>query len=170
MKQLRIAALILMFAGVCAAQEGLTVETKGKQSWPAEEAQKIYLSSCSAVQREYRVAHALNPKLKLVLGAEKNELTYDQREIRLKKWDSLLFAQGVVVMAFDDLMSLDQRLEIARRAVGWADATVSAAQLGRSFQWVLFVALVESRSFLQEPLLKVPCNGWVRRTRNCAQE
>ena len=131
MKHLSIAALIVIVTGVCAAQEGLTVEAKGKQLWPAEEAQKIYLSSCSAVQREYAVAHAVNPKLKLVLGAEKNELKYDQREIRLKKWDSLLFAQGVVVMAFDDLMSLNQRLEIARRAVGWADATVSVAQLGQ---------------------------------------
>ena len=131
MKHLSIAALILTLAGVCAAQEGLTVETKGKQSWPAEEAQRIYLSSCSAVQREYGVAHAVNPRLTLVLGAEKNQLFYDQREIRLKKWDSLLFAQGVVVMAFDDLMSLDQRLRIARRAVGWADATIGVAQLGR---------------------------------------
>jgi hypothetical protein len=33
-------------------------------------------------------------------------------------------AQGVVVFAFEDLMPVEQRLILAKRAVNWADATV----------------------------------------------
>ena len=130
MKHLSIAALILIATGVCAAQEELTVQAKGKQSWSAEEVQTIYRSSCAAVQREFGVTHAPSPRLTLVLGANKNELAYIDREIRLQKWDGFLFAQGVVALAFEEIMTADERMKIARRAVGWANATVKVTQLG----------------------------------------
>jgi hypothetical protein len=58
------------------------------------------------------------------LGADKHVLSFDEREIRLTKWDRRAFAQGVVMFAFEDLMPVEQRLMLAKRAVIWADSTV----------------------------------------------
>jgi len=130
MTRLVIAVLILMFSGACIAQDEVTVQVKGKkQAWPAEEVQKLYVSACSVVQREFGQTRAPKPKVIVVLGAEKNQVDIDSGEIKLKKWDELLFTQGVVLLAFEDLMPMDQRVAMTRRAVGWADATVNISAL-----------------------------------------
>jgi hypothetical protein len=123
-KWLRLRIVVLSLATACLAQEGLTIHSKVKQKWPAAEAEKIYLSACSAVQREFGSNRAVTPQVTVVLGADKNAVLFDEREIRLTKWDPHLFAQGVVVFAFEDLMPVEQRLTLAKRAVNWADATV----------------------------------------------
>ena len=115
---------VLVLTTACLAQEGLTVRFKGKQNWPAAEAEKIYLSACSAVRREFGSNRAVRPQLTVVLGADKDEVLFDEREIRLTKWDRHAFAQGVVLFAFEDLMSVEQRLMLAKRAVTWADSTI----------------------------------------------
>jgi hypothetical protein len=115
---------VLVLATACLAQEGLTVHFKGKQKWPAAEAEKIYLSACSAVQREFGNHQGVTPRVTLVLGADRDVVSLDEREIRLTKWDRHAFAQGVVVFAFEDLMSVEQRLMLAKRAVIWADSTI----------------------------------------------
>jgi hypothetical protein len=69
------------------------------------------------------------PRFTLVLGSEKDELAFSEREVRLRKWDGFLFAQGVAVLALEDLMPQDERVSIAKRAVGWADATVNVSNL-----------------------------------------
>ena len=124
----KFAILVLTLSTVCAAQEGLTVHAKGRQKWPAEEAQKIYRSACSVVQREFGATHSVAPPVTLVLGADRNEVGLDQREIRLTKWNRNAFAQGVVMLAFDDLM-LDRSVAMAKRAVTWADATVEVERV-----------------------------------------
>ena len=130
MTRLMFAVLILMFSVACMAQDEVTVQIKGKkQAWPAEELQKLYVSACSLVQREYGQTHAPRPRFTLVLGVDKDELAFRDREIRLRKWDPFLFTQGVVLLAFEDLMPMDQRITIAKRAVGWADATVDVSSL-----------------------------------------
>jgi hypothetical protein len=60
----------------------------------------------------------------LILGSDVNQADWDLREIRLIKWDPYLFAQGVVIFAFEDLMPTELRLAVARRAVTWVDSTV----------------------------------------------
>jgi hypothetical protein len=120
----RLTVVFLALAAGCWAQNSLEVQVKGKQQWPAEEADKLYLSACSAVQREFRGARPVRPQVTLVLGASKNEALLDRREIRLIKWDPYLFAQGVVMLAFEGLMPPGERLAVARRAVNWADSTV----------------------------------------------
>ena len=122
--RLRFLIVVLISATACLAQDGLTVQSKGKQKWPAAEAQKIYVSACSAVQREFGANRTVRPRVTLVLGADKNIALPDQREIRLTKWDRFLFAQGIVLFAFDELMTANQRMTLAKRAVSWADATV----------------------------------------------
>ncbi len=127
--RLSLLMVFLVLATVCLAQEGLTVQNKGKQKWPTAEAQKIYLSACSAVQREFGGNRPVAPRVTLVLGANKNEVGFQGQEIRLKKWDRYGFAQGVVWLAFEDLMPSQQRLTIAKRIVGRAEATVDIEQL-----------------------------------------
>ena len=83
-----------MRATACLAQEGLTVHFKGKEKWPAAEAEKIYLSACSAVQHEFGNHPRVKPKVTLVLSADSEVVLLDEREIRLTKWDRHAFAQG----------------------------------------------------------------------------
>jgi hypothetical protein len=127
--RLSLLMVFLIMATVSLAQEGLTVQNKGKQKWPAAEAQNIYLSACSVVQREFGGNRSVAPTVTLVLGTDKNEVWFQDREIRLKKWDRYAFAQGVVWLAFEDLMPSQQRLTIAKRIVSWVDATVDIEQL-----------------------------------------
>jgi hypothetical protein len=127
--RLSLLMVFLIPATVCLAQEGLTVQNKGKQKWPAAEAQKIYLSAWPVVQREFGGNRSAAPTVTLVLGADKNEVWVQRREIRLTKWDRYAFAQGVVCLAFEDLMPVEQRLTLAKRAVIWADTTVDTEQL-----------------------------------------
>lgn len=123
-KRLRLEIVVLILTTACLAEEGLTVHSRGKQNWPAIEAEKIYLSACSAVQREFGSNRAIRPQVTIVLGADENMLLFAEREIKLTKWDRHLFAQGIVVFAFWDLMPIEQRRILANRAVDWADATV----------------------------------------------
>ena len=67
----------------------------------------------------------------LVLGADKDQADLDRREIRLIKWNPDLFAQGVVVFAFEDLMPLDQRIAVARRALNWAGSTIEIKPISK---------------------------------------
>lgn len=120
--------LFLTLSMSCAAQEGLTVHAKGRQKWPAEEAQKIYRSACSVVQREFGASHPVAPLVTLVLGADRNEVGLTEREIRLTRWNRNAFAQGVVMVASEDVM-LDRSMVMAKRAVIWADATVEVERV-----------------------------------------
>ena len=125
----KFAGLVLALATACSAQDGLSVRNSGKQKWPPGDAQKIYLSACSAVQQEFGRTVPLAPRVTLVLGADKNEVWFVGGEVRLTKWNREAFAQGVVWLAFFDLMPSQERLGIAKRAVNWADSTVEVEQL-----------------------------------------
>jgi hypothetical protein len=107
---------------------GLTIRDTSNKKWQNAEAVRVYLSSCAVVQREFGISHELRPAVTLVLGADKDVLAFDRREIRLKKWDPYLFAQGVVVLAFEELLPKKELLSVAKRAVTWADSTVDARE------------------------------------------
>lgn len=126
---LKMAGFVLVLTMACSEQDELSVQNRKNQKWPAAEAQKIYLSACSVVQREFGRTTPLAPQVTLVLGADKNEVWFTGREIRLTKWNDHAFAQGVVWLAFEDLMPSQQRLAIATRALNWADSTVEVEQL-----------------------------------------
>jgi hypothetical protein len=130
-KATRLTVVVLILAAACWGQTLLAVQVKGKQQWPAEEADKLYLSGCSAVQREFVAARPVRPQVTLVLGADRNEARMDTRQIRLIKWDPELFAQGVVMFAFEGLLPLDERLAVARRAVNWAGSTVEIKAISK---------------------------------------
>lgn len=130
-KASRLTVVVLVLAAGCWAQNLLAVQAKGKERWPSEEADKLYLSACSAVQREFGGARRVRPQITLVLGADKDEALWDKREIHLVKWNPELFAQGVVVFAFEDLLPLDERMAVARRAMNWADSTVEIKTISK---------------------------------------
>jgi hypothetical protein len=122
---------VLALAGAGLAQGGLTIDNKHKERLSISEAEKIYSSACSVVEREFDVKHPLRPQVRLVLGADKSEIWFVGREIRLTKWSPYAFAQGVVWLAFEDLMPSQQRLTIAKRAVTWADSSAEIERLAK---------------------------------------
>ena len=130
-KTLQFAVAVLVLAGACGAQNFLVIEGMGKQRVPAEEANKIYQSAMVAVEREFGGARPVQPTIKLVVGADRNEAVWDKREIRLTKWDPYLFAQGIVIFAFEDLMPANKRLAIAKRAVTWTDSPVDVNAISK---------------------------------------
>ncbi len=128
----KVAVVALALTTACLAQEPLVaVSSKGKQKWPVAEVDKIYLSACSAVQQEFSGNRTVGPRITLLLGADKDGIDFDKREIQLVRWDRVLFAQGVVAVAFSDLMPAQRRITIAKRSLRWADATIEVAQTAK---------------------------------------
>jgi hypothetical protein len=126
-----VGAAVLVLATAGWAQGGFTVDGKGKNQWPAVEAQKIYDSACAVVGQELGANRIVRPQFKVVLGAAENSINYDRRELKLTKWDPYVFAQGVVLLCFEDLLPPKQRAEMAKRAMTWADATIDVHHLTR---------------------------------------
>jgi hypothetical protein len=127
----KFAPFLLALATACWAQEGLTIDNKHKERMSTPEAEKVYLSACSVVREEFVVKRPILPRVKLVLGAKKNVVLWAEREIWLTRWDRYLFAQGVVMLAFADLLPGDRKIAMTKRAVNWADATVEIERLAK---------------------------------------
>lgn len=120
---------MLLLAAGCFAQDEFVVENNHNQKWPSAEARKIYASSCAVVQQEFGSNQAPKPQLTLVLGADRNSVSFDRREISLTKWNPYLFAEGVVMLAFVGRLSYEQRILLTKRAVNWADSTVDIGDM-----------------------------------------
>jgi hypothetical protein len=78
--RLRCLIVVLILATACLAQDGSTVQGKGNQKWPAAEAQKIYVSACSAGQREFGGHRRIAPRVTLVLGDGKNDVWFQGQD------------------------------------------------------------------------------------------
>jgi hypothetical protein len=87
------------------------------------------VSACMAVQREFDNSIVLRPTIALVLGADKNSVNFDKKTILLRRWDRSLFAEGVVILAFEDLLTPQRRMMMTNRAVYLAQATVNAGDI-----------------------------------------
>jgi len=128
----RVAMLVVAFASACCGQEAVVnVSSKGKQKCSPSEVDTVYLAACTAVQREFGDSIVLRPPVALVLGAETNAVDFDKKTILLKRWDHTLFAQGVVVLPFEDLLTPQRRMMITNRAVNLAQATVNIGEIGK---------------------------------------
>ena len=92
------------------------------------EVNKVYISVCTTVQREFGNRIVLRPTIALVLGADKNAVNFDKKTFLLRRWDSSLFAEGVVVLAFEDLRP-HRRMMMTNRAVNLAQATVNVGDI-----------------------------------------
>ena len=128
----RVTVVFLTFTTVCLGQEQLVaVSSEGSQKWSAAEVDRIYLSACSAVQKEFSANRTVGPRVRLVLGAGRNGVDFEKREVQLVRWDRDLFAQGVVELAFWDLMTPERRMAIAKRALSGPEAQTEAQQIAK---------------------------------------
>ena len=127
---LKALTITLVLGGSCLAQDGLVIRGNGKQVWSGE-AEKVYLSACSAVERQFRITRSVKPRVTLVVGAREDRAYLESREIRLTRWDPYMFAQGVVIFAFEDLLPERERIAVAHRGVKWAGSTVDIKSLAR---------------------------------------
>ena len=95
------------------------------------EAEKLYRNTCAMVQRDFHSSGELHPRFTVVLGTEHDELyeAHGKTEMWLTKWDPAMFAQGVVMLAFHQLLTTDAIQQLAKRAVQYSDATVDAVEL-----------------------------------------
>jgi hypothetical protein len=125
----RVVIAVLALMGSCLAQQGLVIRISGKQAAPSD-AEKVYVSACSQMEREFRLAQPLRPHVTLMLGARENGVVLDAREVHLTKWDAHMFAQGVVAIGFEDLRHREQRI-LATRAVTWAESIVDARSFAK---------------------------------------
>jgi hypothetical protein len=73
----------------------------------------------------------LRPTIALVLGADKNAVKFDEKTILLKRWDRSLFAEGVVILAFEDLLTPQRRMIMTNRAVNLVQDTVNAGEISK---------------------------------------
>ena len=96
-------SLVLGIGANCMAQNRLVIRGVTNQGQKAE-AEKIYSSACLAVEREFRIIDSVRPKVTLIVGVHENRAYTESKEIRLINWDPELFAQGVVVIAFNELL------------------------------------------------------------------
>ena len=111
------------------ADPGLfTIHNPRNQTIPYAKARTIYLSACRVVEQEYNRSEPLRPRLTLFLGAAKDLLYYPNREIQLKKWDDYKFAQGVVMLAVNDMFPEDKKYSLSNLAVLEAESTVDVSE------------------------------------------
>jgi hypothetical protein len=132
------ALLVLCSVGLAqsSSDESFSVHHFKKANYslkPAQmrEAENIYRNVCATVERDFhRAGTELHPRFTVVIGAEANEV-HSRRtqadEIWMKKWNPMMFAQGVVVLAFDQMLTRDVIVQLANRAFRQSNATVSVA-------------------------------------------
>jgi hypothetical protein len=115
---------ILVLGHLCGGQASFQVSNPKHQQWPQEEANRIYFSAARELAAEFNRSQSPSVVFTVVLGANENSVDMNAREIRLKKWDKYLYAEGVVRLTFDQMLSTEAKMRFARRAVAQAEATV----------------------------------------------
>jgi hypothetical protein len=104
------------------------------------EAESLYQSACLVVQHDFLtgVGDFYPPHFTVVIGTESNEVRghivyaskdHSQPEIWLKKWNPMVFAEGVVVLAFDQLLTENKVAQLRNRAIRYSRAAVDVSNL-----------------------------------------
>jgi hypothetical protein len=109
--------------------EYLTILNPKHEKMSPEEAEKVYLRACEAVEKEFNRLLPVRPRLVLRLGAGDNVLRYPTHEIQLKKWDEYRFADAVVDLALYDMVPAEERVRLSNSAIHAAGATVNICEL-----------------------------------------
>jgi len=129
----RALAVVVILATVCMAQDSpvTVVKMKGQHKLSLPEVNKLYFSAFSEVQQEFGKRGLKMPPVTLILGAEKDAVEFDKKTISLTKWNPARFVEGAVLIAFEELLTLEKRFEITSRAMRLADATIDVTQLAK---------------------------------------
>ena len=103
------------------------------------QAESLYRSACAVVQHDFRGGeyHEKCPHFTLVIGTDRNEVrnigqmndAQGDPEIRMKKWNPILFAQGVVILSFDKILTSDVVTQLSKRAIRYSNTTVDVDEL-----------------------------------------
>jgi hypothetical protein len=103
------------------------------------EAESVYRNVCAIVRHDFHSSVGeLHPHFTVVIGADNNEVhgkmvqtdeAGGSAEIWMKKWNPNVFAEGVVVLAFDQMLTTDVIKQLGMRAVRFSNATVDVAGL-----------------------------------------
>jgi hypothetical protein len=127
----KFATSVLALATACLAQEGLTIDNKHKERMSTPEAEKIYFSACSVVEEEFVINHPILPRVKLVLGANKNVVVWAEREIWPYEMGPLSVRIGGCHAGLRRSLTGDRKIAMTKRAVSWADSTVEIERLAK---------------------------------------
>jgi hypothetical protein len=134
---LKTIAALLFLASTCIAQssaDGFFVVRNIKKSstrlTPAQlrEAEKLYRSACAVVQRDFHGNAELRPRFTVLLGTDQNAV-HGRTEIWLKQWSQTMFTEGVVVLAFDQVLTGDAIKQLGKQAAARVTAIVDIAEL-----------------------------------------
>jgi hypothetical protein len=94
------------------------------------QAEKLYQSACTVVKRDLHATMDLRPRFTVIIGTDHNEV-HGRSEIWLKKWDPAVFTEGVLVLAFDQVLTRGAIKEMGERAVRYSEATIDVADFRR---------------------------------------
>ena len=136
-RMLKTIAAVLFLASTCIAQSSAggffvvrNIKKSGDLLTPVQmrEAEKLYQSACAVVQRDFHGNAELRPRFTVLLGTDRNEV-HGGTEIWLKHWSHAMFTEGVVVLAFDEVLTADVIKQLGKQAVERATAIVDLAEL-----------------------------------------
>src|SRR5207237_8873344 len=103
-----------MLAQLGISQTLFDVRNPKSQKWPEAEANRIYMSTARAVAAEFKLPQPMYAHFTLSLGADENSGDIDARELRLKKWDTYVSAEGVLRWSFDQMTAPGRTRQLAR--------------------------------------------------------
>jgi len=142
----------LMLAQLGFSQTLFDVRNPKNQKWPEADANRIYMSTARAIAAEFKLAQPSYAHFTLTLGADENSVDIKARQLHLKKWDTYLYAEGVLRLNFDQVLSSEAKLRLARWAVAEAEATVTVDQVR--------TASTPSPPSYPSPWPPSPLHGW----------
>lgn len=144
-------ALLLILLGVqFSSGQNFSVRNPKGLNFPEAEANRIYQSAADAIQKEFHQSEAVRPQFTLMLGADKNHL--EGTELRLIKWDSSVFAQGVVLLSFQQLMSRDRTIRLVQRTISQANALITPGEVRAAPRTPVMPAVPSSTESIVEQL------------------
>jgi hypothetical protein len=121
---LKVGFVILVLANICSSQTYFRVSNPKQQKWPRTEANLIYFSAARELAAEFNRPQSPRAVFTLVLGTNENSVDMNTRELRLKKWDKYFYAEGVLRLTFDQMLSAESKMRLAKRAVMESEAGV----------------------------------------------
>ena len=148
----------LMLVQLGFSQTLFDVRNPKNQKWPEADANRVYMSTARAIAAEFKLPQPSYAHFTLILGADENSVDIDARELRLKKWDTYFYAEGVLRLDFDQMMSPEGKMRLARRAVAESKATVTVDQAR--------TASTPSPPSYPSPWPPSPLHGWAPYSRH----
>jgi len=113
------------------------LQSLNNEKYDETEALATFAVGVAAVAREYHVNCILRPHFVLVLGSDKDDISWPQGndwaggEIRLRKWDKRLFRAGVIALTINELTKPRNVLRLERQIEHRENTTIEVKSLRR---------------------------------------